>query len=56
MGWMDVGGWEWVWGGVLQSGIPWATLCSHLSHVWQALFHSELAATLPELDYLVVAR
>lgn len=32
-------------GGVLQSGIPWAALCSHLSRVWQALFHSELAAS-----------
>lgn len=33
---------EW---GVLQSGIPWAALCSHLSHVWQALFHSQLAVS-----------
>lgn len=43
---------RWGWGvgvvglsvvvGVLQSGIPWAALCSHLSRAWPALLHREL--------------
>lgn len=47
LGWMDVGVGG---GGVSFSGIPWAALCFHLSHVWQALFHSELAESYDSLQ------